>query len=174
MNRYIQWRRYMEDKKDYELFPGKTLSNLFEDIYKNSENTGDQVGGLVDQLKKFVKNLDSAVVIVPLIREYLDVKVKSDEHLVKLSDTIQRLLRTDKSTGETQIGLTEEERKQLLEDVPTYEEIRDKDAPSRQETKEEADEDDFIDSEAEEGAVQDDAPIEAEIIDTENSSTRGS
>jgi len=116
----------MEDKKDYEIFPGKTLSNLFEDIYKNSENTGGQVGGLVDQLKKFVKNLDSAVVIVPLIREYLDVKVKSDEHLVKLSDTIQRLLKSDKTTGETGLGLTEEERKQLLEDVPTYEQIREK------------------------------------------------
>jgi len=117
----------MENKKDFEIFPGKTLSNLFEDIYKNSENTGDQVGGLVDQLKTFVKNLDSAVVIVPLIREYLDVKVKSDEHLVKLSDTIQRLLKSDKATGESEIGLTEEERKKLLEDVPTYEEIRAKD-----------------------------------------------
>lgn len=111
-----------DDKKNFELFDGKTLSNLFEDIYKNSENTGTQVGGLVNQLKTFVTSLDTAVVIVPLIREYLDVKVKSDEQLVKLSDTIQRLLRNEK-TQETS-GISEEEKKQLLEDVPTYEERR--------------------------------------------------
>lgn len=116
----------MEDKKNYEIFPGKTLSDLFKDIYKNSTKTGEQVGGLVDELKKLVTGLDAAVTVVPLIREYLDVKVKSDEHLVKLSDTIQRMLRNDKTTGETGLEITEEEKKKLLEDVPTYEEIRNK------------------------------------------------
>jgi len=116
----------MDDKKTYEIFPGKTLSNLFNDIYNNSEKTGNQVGNLVDQLKTFVKSLDSAVVIVPLIREYLDVKVKSDELLVKLADTIQRLLRNDRVPVGGGFILSENEKKQLLEEVPTYEEIREK------------------------------------------------
>jgi len=114
----------MDDKKNYEIFNGKTLSGLFNDIYKNSDTTGKQVENLIIQLKKFVTSLESATVIVPLIREYLDVKVKSDEHLVKLSDTVQRLLRSDKTTGEEGLLITEDEKKRLLEDVPTYEEIR--------------------------------------------------
>jgi len=107
-----------EEKKNFELFKGKTLSNLFEDIYKNSENTGTQVSSLVNQLKTFVSSLDSAVVIVPLIREYLDVKVKSDEQLVKLCDTIQRLLRSERVEDAGLIS--EEEKTQLLAELPDY------------------------------------------------------
>ena len=114
----------MDDKKTYELFEGKTLSNLFEDIYTNSKATESQVDTLIDQLRKFVTNLDHALAVVPLIREYLDVKVKNAEHLVKLSDTIQRMLRTEKSSGEDGLIISEEEKKQLLDEVPTYEQIR--------------------------------------------------
>lgn len=112
------------DKKDYELFPGKTLSNVFKDIYENSKNTGTQVGNLITDLKKFVNTLDTAVVIVPLIKEYLDVKVKSDEHLVKLSDTIQRMLRAEKTGDNDGLLISEEEKLQILEEVPSYEQIR--------------------------------------------------
>jgi len=114
----------MDDKKTYELFKGKTLSNLFEDIYTNSKTTESQVDTLIEQLKKFVKNLDHALVVVPLIREYLDVKVKNAEHLVKLSDTIQRMLRNEKSSGEDGLIISEEEKKQILDEVPTYEQVR--------------------------------------------------
>jgi len=114
----------MDDKKGYEIFEGKTLSNLFEDIYNNSSTTRSRVDTLIEQLKKFVTNIDSAIVVVPLIKEYLDIKVKSDEHLVKLSDTIQRMLRNEKSSDEDGTLISEDEKRQILEKVPTYEEVR--------------------------------------------------
>lgn len=116
----------MDDKKNYEIFPGKTLSQLFNDIYENSKNTESQSSHLINQLKPFIKNLNDAIVVVPLIREYLDIKVKSDEQLVKLSDTVQRLLRSDSSTGESGSILTDEEKAQLLDEVLDYDALREK------------------------------------------------
>jgi len=115
-----------KDKKYYELYTGKTLSNIFEDIYRNSKSTSDRVFSLIDDLKKFSTSLDNAILIVPLIKEYLDVKVKSDEHLVKLSDIVQRSLKDDgRSEGDNAL-ITEADKKKLLEDVPSYNDFRKK------------------------------------------------
>lgn len=105
-----------EEKKNFEIFKGKTLSGLFKDIYENSTTTKTQVNGLIDQLKGFIKTLDTAAVIVPLIREYMEVAVRSDEHLVRMADIVQRMLKADRPTGGggTEL-LTEEEKFQLLD-----------------------------------------------------------
>jgi len=112
----------MDDKKLYELFNGKSLSGLFEDIYKNSSKTKGQINELIKQLTPFVKHLSDAAVIVPLIKEYLEVGVKNDEHLVKLADIVQRLIREDKKSVADVGLLTEHEKEQLLSEVKSYEE----------------------------------------------------
>lgn len=108
----------MNDKKNYELFPGKSLSNIFEDIYTNSKKTKSQVDTLIIQLKPFVKNLESAILIVPLIREYMEVGVRNDDQLVKLAETIQRLLKTD--TNDHTSILSDAEKDQILSNVDDY------------------------------------------------------
>jgi len=85
-----------EEKKNFEIFKGKTLSGLFKDIYENSTTTKAQVNGLIEQLKGFIKTIDTAAVIVPLIREYMEVAVRSDEHLVRMADIVQRMLKVDR------------------------------------------------------------------------------
>jgi hypothetical protein len=109
----------MSDKKDFEIFSGKSLSGLFEDIYTNSSKTKNQVLSLITELKKFITSPENATVMVPLIAQYLEIGVKNDEHLVRLADIVQKLLRADKSndgsTGE--FALTESEREQLLNEA---------------------------------------------------------
>ena len=112
----------MADKKEYEIFQGKSLSGLFEDVYNNSTKTKNQVLSLVTELKKFITTAENATVIVPLIAQYLEISVKNDEHLVRLADIVQKLLRADKnsdgSTGE--FALTNAEREQLLKEATEY------------------------------------------------------
>lgn len=74
-----------------EIFQGKTLSNLFEEIYHNSKQTKSQVHSLIAELKPLVESAGDATLIVPLIKEYLEVSVKNDDHLIKLATIIQRL-----------------------------------------------------------------------------------
>ena len=76
---------------DKEIFKGKTLSDLFEEIYNNSKETKSQVKGLIGELKPLIENIGDATLLVPMIKEYMEIGVKNDEHLIKLATVIQRI-----------------------------------------------------------------------------------
>jgi hypothetical protein len=102
---------------DIEIFKGKTFSELMKDIYSNSSKKDRQINMLIGELRPLIKNVGDATVIVPLIKEYLEVGVKNDEHLVKLAAVVQRLVstsnRVQSETGNSWM-LSEEEKKQLM------------------------------------------------------------
>jgi len=99
--------------EEFELFKGTTFSDLLKDIYHNSKKKDRQINTLIHELQPLIKNLGDATVIVPLIKEYLDVSVKNDEHLVKLAAVVQRLVGSNtKTDGDG--TLDEHEKKQLL------------------------------------------------------------
>jgi hypothetical protein len=66
-------------------------------------------------LQPLIKNIGDATIIVPLIREYLDVSVKNDEHLVKLAAVVQRLVASVNSSTGDEFGMTEAEKERLLQ-----------------------------------------------------------
>ena len=74
-----------------EIFKGKKLSDLFEEIYNNSKETKSQVKGLIGELKPLIENIGDATLLVPMIKEYMEIGVKNDEHLIKLATVIQRI-----------------------------------------------------------------------------------
>jgi hypothetical protein len=85
---------------DKEIFKGKTLSDLFGEIYDNSKETKSQVKGLIGELKPLIENIGDATLLVPMIKEYMEIGVKNDEHLIKLATVIQRI-ETAQSKGES-------------------------------------------------------------------------
>lgn len=76
---------------DKEIFNGKTLSDLFGEIHDNSSQTRAQVKALIGELKPLIENIGDATLIVPMIKEYMEIGVKNDEALIKLATIIQRL-----------------------------------------------------------------------------------
>ncbi len=76
---------------DKTIFKNKTLSDLFGEIYENSSSTRAQVKGLIAELKPLIENIGDATLIVPMIKEYMEIGVKNDEHLIKLATVIQRI-----------------------------------------------------------------------------------
>lgn len=121
---------------DKEIFKGKTLSDLFGEIYDNSKETKGQVKGLIGELKPLIENIGDATLIVPMIKEYMEIGVKNDDALVKLATIIQRM-ESAAAKGESgefdfsdlQDLLDEQEAiEQEIEEVPTKkEEETDKD-----------------------------------------------
>jgi len=109
--------------KDTELFKGKSFSDIMGDIYNNSKKKDRQLKLLIAELEPLVKNLQDATVVVPLIKEYMEVSVKNDEQLVKLAAIVQRMMK-DMNSGEDGdgLGLSEEEKKQLLENAKAIDE----------------------------------------------------
>ena len=100
--------------KDTELFKGKTFSDIMSDVYNNSKKKDRQLKLLIAQLEPLVKNLSDATVIVPLIKEYMDVSIRNDDQIVKLAAIVQRMMKDANSGDDAGFGLSEEEKKQLI------------------------------------------------------------
>ena len=102
---------------DSIVFGDKTFSDILEEIYSNQKEKQRQVLGLIEQLKPLIQDdIGDATLLVPLIKEYLDVSVKNDEQLIKMANIVQRVLQND-SSSDSELMLTEDERDQLLQEI---------------------------------------------------------
>ena len=101
------------DKND-ELFKGTSFADLMSDVYHNSKKKDRQINQLISQLQPLIKNASDATIIVPLIKEYLDVAVKNDDHLVKLTAIVQRYISTKQTISGADGLLSDNEKQQLL------------------------------------------------------------
>jgi len=103
---------------EFELFKGTNFSDLMRDIYHNSKKKSRQIDSLIKSLEPMIKNAGDATVIVPMIKDYLEVSVKNDDALVKLAAVCQRLVSASmKDDDGNEYGLTDEERARLLEEA---------------------------------------------------------
>jgi hypothetical protein len=101
----------------FELFPGKNLSDIFKDIYSNQILKKKNISELIETLRKLIKNVGEAAVIAPIIKDLIEVSVKNDDHLIKLANIAQRLAASEnKNLGEDG-WLSDEEKRQLLNEV---------------------------------------------------------
>jgi hypothetical protein len=96
------------------LFDDKSFSDLLKEIHGNQKKKAKQLASLISELRPLVQSLGDATVIVPLIKEYMEISVKNDDQLIKMAAIVQRL-----STGTTLSGdsglLTEAEMNQLMD-----------------------------------------------------------
>ena len=102
---------------DFELCDGKSFKDLCKDIIDNQHSRKFQIEVLISELRPMIKTGNDAMMIVPLIKQYIDAGISNDEHLVKLAQICQRLI-TAQSQAEasgTSYGLSEEEKKILFE-----------------------------------------------------------
>ena len=108
---------------EYEIFDGKSLSDLFKDIYDNTQTNKKQLEVLMQEVVGFIKDGDTAVQIIPMLKEYLEINVKNDDQLVKMAAVVQRIISSEQRGGVgDEFGLSDSEKEQLmgaLEDAAT-------------------------------------------------------
>jgi ferritin len=109
---------------DSIIFGKKKFSDILEEIYRNQKKREDQVSSLISELKPLVQEIGDATLIVPLIKEYMEIGVKNDEALIKMATIIQRVLQ-NQNDGEG-LGITDEEKTQLLEEMEKLQKNKDK------------------------------------------------
>ena len=101
---------------NFEVFEGKSLSDLFKDIYDNSTRNKEQLEVLMKEVVGFIKDGDTAVQIIPMLKEYLEINVKNDDQLVKMAAVVQRIISAEQRGGaDEEYGLSEKEKEQLME-----------------------------------------------------------
>jgi len=101
------------DKND-EIFKGTSFSDLMSDVYHNSKKKDRQMNQLIASLQPLIKNASDATVVIPLIKDILDVSIKNDDHLVKLTAIVQRYISTKQTITGADSLLSDEEKQQLL------------------------------------------------------------
>lgn len=110
---------------DTEIFKGKSLSQLFSEIYDNSRKKDKQITALIGELKPLIEDIGDATLVVPMIKEYLEIGVKNDEQLVKIATIVQRLETSmQRSTGDSDWFDSDEIQALLEQDEAMTEEVK--------------------------------------------------
>jgi|TARA_B100001093_G_C26417275_1_gene838215 hypothetical protein len=103
---------------DYEIFKGKSLASLFQDIYENQNYNRNQLDVLTKNITAMIKDGDTAVQIIPMMKEYLEINVRNDELLIKLASIVQKIMTAEgKGESESEFGLSEVEKEQILKTI---------------------------------------------------------
>lgn len=103
------------DFNSVTLFGKKTFADLLKEIHTNSSNKEKEIRVLIDNLKPLITSAGDAVIIVPLIKDYLDVSVKNDDLLIKMAGIVQRALNTNKS--EEDFLLSDSDKEMLFQSI---------------------------------------------------------
>lgn len=101
---------------EQKIFGNKSFSDILKDIYDNSKGKEKQIKDLISSLKPLVQDTQSALMVVPLIKEYLDVSVKNDDSLIKMAGIVQRAMANSGGNGDGDF-LSEAELEQLRGEV---------------------------------------------------------
>jgi hypothetical protein len=102
---------------DFELFKGKNLSSLFEDIYTNQVSKKQKISALIEELKKMIKHAGDVAAVGPILSSLIDSSVKNDDQLVKLATIAQKIIASEKKAEGQDGFLTEFEKNQLLREL---------------------------------------------------------
>lgn len=100
---------------DQEVFAGKNFSGLLEEIYTNQKKKEAQISALINELKPLISDIGDATLIVPLIKEYMDLAIKNDDALIRMATIIQRAMA--RGTNEESFMISDEEKEQLLSEI---------------------------------------------------------
>jgi hypothetical protein len=81
----------MANFNDVTLFGNTSLSDIFKQIHRNNKDTDKQINELIDALKPLASsNAGSAVMLMPTVKDLIDVNVKNNEQLIKMAGIAQR------------------------------------------------------------------------------------
>ena len=100
---------------DNVIFGNKKFSDILSEIYDNQTEKKKQITGLISELKPLISDIGDATLIVPLIKEYLEIGVRNDEQLIKMATIVQRVV--NNSNSEDSSGITEAEKEELLAEL---------------------------------------------------------
>jgi hypothetical protein len=102
------------DSLNQILFDDKSFGDLLKEIHGNQKKKATQLASLIAELRPLVQSLGDATVVVPLIKEYMEISVKNDDQLIKMAAIVQRLSSGATNTGDGGL-LTNEEMDQLMD-----------------------------------------------------------
>jgi len=103
---------------DKTVFGKKKFSDLLEEIYDNQKKKDKQINALINELKPMIEEIGDATLLVPLIKEYLEMGIKNDDLLIKMAALAQRAMNSEAT--DAGLGISDEEKQQLLDEINKF------------------------------------------------------
>ena len=100
------------DFSQIKLFGNKKFSDLLKEIHVNQKDKEVQLRSLIEGLKPLINSPGEATMIVPLIKEYMELAIKNDDLLIKMASVVQRALNS-KAADENEL-LSEADKEMLF------------------------------------------------------------
>jgi hypothetical protein len=98
----------MANFDDVQIFDGMSLSDLFKKIHKNNKDIDKQIGDFIDTMKPMATaNAGSATMLMPTVKDLIDVNVKNNEQLIKMAAIAQRAVSSNSNSGNELIDMSE-------------------------------------------------------------------
>jgi hypothetical protein len=127
----------MANFDDVTVFDGMSLSDLFKKIHKNNKDIDKQIGEFIETMKPMAtSNAGSAVMLMPTVKDLIDVNVKNNEQLIKMAAIAQRAATVNANSGADLINMDEinalleeqkaiqDEGKKLLDQAPKTQQLQ--------------------------------------------------
>ena len=120
------------DFSSIKLFGKKNFADLLKEIHTNQKDKEVQLRSLIEGLKPLITSPGEATMIVPLIKEYMELAIKNDDALIKMAGIVQRAMNSKAADPEEL--LTDEDKEMLFSslqeldkkvEVPKLEEVKD-------------------------------------------------
>jgi hypothetical protein len=99
------------DFTQVNLFGKKTFADLLKEIHTNQKDKEVQLRSLIEALKPLITSPGEATIMVPLIKEYMELAIKNDDALIKMAGIVQRAMNTKMAEGD---DILSDEDKELL------------------------------------------------------------
>ena len=99
------------DFTQVNLFGKKTFADLLKEIHTNQKDKEVQLRSLIEGLKPLITSPGEATIMVPLIKEYMELAIKNDDALIKMAGIVQRAMNTKIAEGD---DILSDEDKELL------------------------------------------------------------
>ncbi len=104
------------DDLNKTIFKDKKLSDILEEIYNNQNKKSTQISALIKELQPLIENIGDATLVVPLIKDYLEVGVKNDDLLVKMAVLAQKSVSMG-GDKDNPFGISQQEKEALLKEA---------------------------------------------------------
>ena len=102
---------------DFPLFKGKTFSGILQDIYENQQSKKKNISALIEEMRKLVTSARDVVTVGPIIAQLIDSSIANDDSLIKIATIAQRLVMANTKKAGDEGWLSEEDKKQLLNEL---------------------------------------------------------
>ena len=97
------------DFSQIKLFGNKKFSDLLKEIHVNQKDKEVQLRSLIEGLKPLINSPGEATMIVPLIKEYMELAIKNDDLLIKMASVVQRALNSKAADGDELLSHADKE-----------------------------------------------------------------